>query len=62
MFENQLLLTRAEAAEMLGLKPQTLAVWALTGRFLPVVKLGRAVRYKRSDVEQFIEQQTVGAC
>ena len=33
----------------------TLAVWRCTGRFnLPFVKVGRAVRYRREDVEAFI--------
>ena len=54
------LLTRVEAAKILGLKPQTLAAWAMTGRHLPFVKIGRAVRYKLADVKEFIDQQTVG--
>lgn len=56
------LLTREQAAEYLGIKPQTLAVWALTQRYnLPMVKVGRCVRYRRSDLEAFLERRTVGA-
>lgn len=53
------LLTRKEAAFMLRLRPNTLAVWATKGRYakeLPVIRLGRnVVRYRRSDVERFID-------
>lgn len=56
------LLTRAEAAAYLGVKPNTLAVWALTRRDpLPYVKVGRLVRYRRSDLEPFLSSRTVGA-
>ncbi len=56
------LLTRQEAAELLGLRPQTLAVWAMDGRYLPVVRVGsRAVRYRSEDIEEFVAQQTIPA-
>ncbi len=55
------LLTRAEAAEYLGLRIQTLAVWAITGRYgLPMVKVGRSVRYRQSDLDAWLESRTVG--
>jgi len=55
------LLTRAEAAEFLGMRPQTLAVWALTGRYnLPCIKVGRSVRYRLSDLEAFLDRRTEG--
>ena len=50
-----------QAAEMLGLAPQTLAKWAMTGKNLPVVKLGnRTARYLLSDVMSFIAISTNG--
>ncbi len=49
--ETDKLLTRREAADMLALKPQTLSRWAMTGKHLPVVRIGRTVRYRASDVE-----------
>lgn len=53
------LLTRQQAAEYLNLAPQTLALWASTGRHnLPFVKVGRCVRYRRSDLEKWLEQRT----
>ena len=55
------LLTRAEAAAYLGIRPQTLAVWALTGRYgLRMVQVGRSVRYRKSDLDEWLERRTVG--
>jgi excisionase family DNA binding protein len=55
------LLTRTEAAEYLGVTPQTLAVWACTRRYnLPVVKMGRLAKYKLSDLDEFINSRSVG--
>ena len=56
------LLTRKEAAELLGLKVQTLGCWACTGRYgLPMVKVGRSVRYRRADLGRWLASRTVGA-
>jgi len=55
------LLTREEAAEYLGLAVQTLAAWASTRRYsLRYVKVGRNVRYRKSDLDRFLEARTVG--
>ena len=54
------LLTRAQAAEYLGIAVQTLAVWACRGRYgLPFVRIGRSVRYRKRDLDEFIEARTV---
>jgi excisionase family DNA binding protein len=53
------LLTTEETAAYLGVKPQSLAIWRLRGENLPFVKVGRLVRYRRSDVEKWIESRTV---
>jgi excisionase family DNA binding protein len=56
------LLTREQAAEYLGIAPQTLAVWASTGRYsLPMIKVGRCARYRRRDLDKFLESRTIGA-
>ena len=48
------LLDVAEAATLLGLRsPRTLYKWAYAGR-IPSVKIGRLVRFRRSDVERLI--------
>jgi len=55
------LLSRKEAADFLGVKEVTLAVWKSTKRYhLPVIKVGRLVRYRYSDLLDFIERRTVG--
>ena len=60
MFQKSDLLTRKEAAEYLGVTAHTLAVWACFKRYnLPYVKIGRLVKYRRSDLENFIERQTI---
>lgn len=39
---------------------QTLAVWRLSGRYgLPYVKIGRLVRYRKSDLDSFMKKNTV---
>ena len=55
------LLTSQEVATILRLKNhRTLAVWRSTKRYpLPYVKYGRAVRYLRKDVEEFLEKHTM---
>jgi len=58
------LLTSAQVAALLGLKTEaTLAVWRSTKRYaLPYVKLGAGiVRYRRADVEAFVESRVCGA-
>ncbi len=50
------LLTPAETAALLGIKPATLAVWRCTGRYpLQYVKIGKLAMYRELDVHQFIE-------
>lgn len=52
------LLTRAEAAKYLGLKKNTLALWASLKRYdLPYIKVGRLVKYRLSDLEDFINSR-----
>jgi predicted DNA-binding transcriptional regulator AlpA len=52
------LLDRKSAAKYLNLAPGTLAVWDCTKRYdLNPIKIGRAVRYRRSDLDKFIEQR-----
>lgn len=59
--EKNKLLTSEEASEMLGLQPNTLNVWRATNRYhLPFVKVGRLVRYRLSDINDFIENRLVG--
>jgi len=57
---NSDLLTEVEAANFLGLEPKTLAVWRSTKRYpLSYVKVGRLVRYCRSDLLAFLDSRRV---
>lgn len=54
------LLTRKEAAEFLGCKEMTLALWKSTNRHkLPVVKVGGLAKYRYGDLLEFVERRTV---
>ena len=54
------LLSRKEAAEFLGVKEMTLAIWHSTKRYnIPAVKVGRLVRYRFGDLLDFVERRTV---
>ncbi len=53
------LLTSLEAAAVLNVKPDTLLVWRCTKRYkIPYIKVGRLVRYRRSDLEAWLESRT----
>ena len=55
------LLDRPAAAQYLGIKPNTLAIWASTKRHeIPYIKVGRSVRYRIEDLNAFVLKQTVG--
>ena len=53
------LLTTAQVAEILTLKPQTLAKWRMDGSGPSYIRLGTAVRYKATDIQAYIEQRPV---
>jgi predicted site-specific integrase-resolvase len=47
-----------EAADFLGLKVGTLAVWRSVGRYdLPYTKVGRYVRYRETDLVNFLNSR-----
>lgn len=53
--ESNELLTPKEAAALLKVPVGTLANWRVYDRgWLPFVKLGRLVRYRRADIESFV--------
>ena len=59
---SESLLTPRQAAELLAIQPGTLASWRSSGKYsLPHVQLGRTIRYRRSDLDQFVQQRVVGA-
>jgi excisionase family DNA binding protein len=51
---------RPEAAQYLRISPKTLATWACTKRVnIPYIKIGRSVRYRKSDLDEFLRRNTV---
>jgi len=53
------LLDEQAAAALLTVAPGTLGVWRSTGRYnLPFLKVGRMVRYRRSDLEAWLAART----
>lgn len=57
---SPVLLTQAQAAEQIGVKPATLQIWRVTGRYrLPFIKCGRLVRYREQDVQAFLARRTM---
>jgi excisionase family DNA binding protein len=49
------LLTRDQAAAYLGVAAQTLAAWASSGRYdLPFIRVGRCVRYRVRDLDEWL--------
>jgi len=56
--ENVELLNVAEAARFLAVSPSTLYGWVWQRR-IPFVKLGRAVRFDKADLEDYIERNKV---
>lgn len=53
---NQLM-TEKEAAELICYTQRALQNWRLRGGGPKYVKIGRSVRYQRSDVLEFIEER-----
>jgi hypothetical protein len=47
-------LTEADAAARLGLKVATLRAWRHHGKGPAFVRLGRAIRYLASDIDEFL--------
>jgi len=53
MQEKKELLTIKEVAEMLGMQPTTIYVWAQNGK-LPAIKIGRTWRFRRASIEAWL--------
>lgn len=53
------LLTEVQAADLLNLSTRTLQAWRVKGGGPLFVRLGRAVRYRRADVNAWLEANTL---
>ena len=59
--EQSQMMTRKQASEYLGIKEQTLACWSSNNRYgLPYYKIGRKVKYKLEDLQNFIQRNQFG--
>ena len=47
-----------QVANILGFAPKTLSNQRVLGTGIPFIKMGNAVRYKKSDIETYIEENT----
>jgi excisionase family DNA binding protein len=54
------LIKEEEASRILGLSIQTLRNDRASKRRIPFLKLGKSVRYRLSDLEQYIESCRIG--
>lgn len=53
------LLNSQEASQYLGVTRDILAVWRTTRRYeLPYIKVGRLVKYRLSDLDNWLNQRT----
>lgn len=56
------LYSTAEAASYLDLKPHTLEVWRSSRRHrIPFIRVGRLIRYRRSDLDEWLKSRAVDA-
>jgi excisionase family DNA binding protein len=60
--QNADLLNNDQAAAYIGVTPRTLEVWRCTQRHrISHIKVGRLVKYRKSALDAFLDQQTVDA-
>lgn len=50
------LLTYKDVAMRLAVSPQTVRVWVMKQK-IPFIKIGRLVRFKEEEIEQWIERR-----
>jgi excisionase family DNA binding protein len=53
------LLTDLEACDYLRIRPRQLYTWRIQG-LIPFIRIGRALRYRQSDLDRALDALTVG--
>ena len=53
------LLTEREVCEFLRIKPRQLYAWRIQG-FIPYIKIGRALRFRRCKIEDAVKRMSLG--
>ena len=57
--KDDVLVDQTGAGKLLGIPPSTLQKWRSTGECsIPYVKIGKAVRYRTTDLKDYIEKHT----
>jgi len=57
---NPELLNEQQAGAYIGISPGTLSVWRSVNRYgIPYIKVGHRVRYRKSDLDAWLESRTV---
>lgn len=51
------LLSRRQAADLLGVTVACLERWAHEGRELPYIRVGRLARYRRADIDAYLSRR-----
>jgi excisionase family DNA binding protein len=59
--EAEPLLMEVQAAKFLSVSVRTLQNWRIKQSGPPFIRIGRAVRYRRSDLSTWIDANTVGS-
>lgn len=60
-FNDDVLATPEQAAQLIQINASTLQKWRSTGENnIPFVKIGRSVRYRVSDLKAYVERHVVG--
>lgn len=55
-------MTQEQAAEYLGVKSETLNTWRCKRQHaIPYYKVGRLIRYRKADLDAWLEQRRVAA-
>lgn len=57
--DHDRLLTPDQAASILAVQTKTLSHWRYTGEGPAYTKVGRLVRYRRADLDAWVDAQTV---
>ena len=57
---KRILLTEDQVCEILNLNKNSLQRERCSGYGIPYIKIGRRVRYKLSDIEKYLDANTVG--
>jgi excisionase family DNA binding protein len=60
-FTDDVLATPEQAAKLIQINASTLQKWRSTGENnIPFVKIGRSVRYRVSDLRDYVERHVMG--